>query len=225
MSFTQWLMDEGRHRIGDSIQFGALLLLMVIWLFLLPVFDARGTGANIMIAAFSLITIQALSITARSRRERLFFSLWVVLLLVSPALELPGLLKDVIGILAGALLIFVPVRLSAHVLNHDDVDANTIFGALCAYFFLGMSWSVIYEIVLARAPDAIAVPEGYDRTFSTSVYFSFTTLTTLGYGDITPRSSLARMLAIMEALIGQIYLVVIVAKLVADHLRGPRNGD
>ena len=225
MRFMEWFRDGDRHHIGDSIQFGALLLMMVTWLFLLPILDARGIGANIIIAAFSLITIQALSITARSRRERLFFSLWVVLLLVSPALEFPDLLKDVIGILAGALLVFVPVRLSAHVLNRDEVDANTIFGALCAYFFLGMSWSVIYEIVLSRAPDAIAFPEGYDRTFSSSVYFSFTTLTTLGYGDITPRSSLARMLAIMEALIGQIYLVVIVAKLVADHMSRSRNGD
>jgi hypothetical protein len=225
MSLTQWFLAEDRPRIGDSIQFGALLLLMIVWLFLLPMLDARGTGGNILIAGFSLITIQALSITAGSRRERLLFALWVIVLLVSPVLDLPDLLEDVIGILAGALLIFVPVRLSVHVLNHDKVDANTIFGALCAYFFLGMSWSVIYEIVLARAPGAIAFPEGTDHSFSSSVYFSFTTLTTLGYGDVTPRSSLARMLAIMEALIGQIYLVVIVARLVADHMRKPRQAD
>ena len=225
MSFMQWFQDEDRRRVGDSIQFGALLLLMVGWLFLLPILDARGTGGNILLAGFSLITIQALSITACSNRERLIIALGVIVLFMGPLLDLPELLRQVIGVLAGALLILVPIRLSVYVLNHEKVDANTIFGALCAYFFLGISWSVIYEIVLASAPGAIAFPEGTDRSFSTAVYFSFTTLTTLGYGDVTPRSSLTQMLAITEALIGQIYLVVIVARLVADHMRTPRQED
>jgi hypothetical protein len=223
MRFIEWFKDSNRRQLGDSIQFGGLLLLMIAWLFLLPILDSNGTGSNILVAGFSLITIQALSITAHSHRERMIFGLWVMVLLLSPLLDLPDLLETVIGILAGALLIFVPVRLSIHVLNHSKVDANTIFGALCAYLFLGMSWAVIYEILLTRSPGAIAIPEGTGQSFSTHVYFSFTTLTTLGYGDVTPRGSVARMLAVMEALIGQVYLVVIVARLVADHMRSPRQ--
>ena len=65
------------------------------------------------------------------------------------------------------------------------------------------------------------MPGGGESDFLTWVYFSFTTLTTLGYGDVAPRSDVARMLAILEALIGQIYLVVIVARLVGSYMRRP----
>ena len=225
MGFKEWFDDTDRRHLGESIQFGSLLLLMVAWMFSLPLLDAHDTGGRILTAAFSLITIQALSITARSHGERLFFAVLVSALLLSPLLNLPAPFLRLVGILAGALLIFVPVRLSIHALRQRAVDANTIFGALCAYLFLGMSWAVIYEIVMQSTPSALMVPEGTSQSFNTSVYFSFTTLTTLGYGDVTPRGSLARILAIMEALIGQIYLVVIVAKLVADHMKNPPTKD
>ena len=105
-------------------------------------------------------------------------------------------------------------------LEQEVVDRETIFGALCAYLFMGMSWAVLYAVVVGLWPGAIHFPEGGEADFQSLVYFSFTTLTTLGYGDIAPRLAPVRMLAVLEALIGQIYLVVVVARLVSSHMGG-----
>jgi voltage-gated potassium channel Kch len=111
------------------------------------------------------------------------------------------------------------------VLRKGPITSHRVQGAVAVYLMLGLIWAMAYSLVFILDPssfDLRSSVEGVDdllgihtRGMSRLIYFSFVTMTTLGYGDITPQSKLAQDLAILQALIGQIYLVVIIGRLVA----------
>ncbi len=102
------------------------------------------------------------------------------------------------------------------VLSFDVVYRNRITGAICFYLLLGMIWAMIYLILMRAAPDSfsgIATTE-WQENFPHMIYFSFVTLTTLGYGDISPLLPVPRFFVYLEAIVGQFYLAILVASLV-----------
>ena len=92
---------------------------------------------------------------------------------------------------------------------------------MAVYFLIGFLWSFLYIVVTISDPGSISFPDS-ELIPGEIFYFSFVTLTTLGYGDITPESMMARNLTIIEATIGQIYLTVLVARLVGLHISEER---
>lgn len=106
------------------------------------------------------------------------------------------------------------------VLFSGPVDWNKIVGSFCIYLLLGVIWATLYLMLAAFRPGAFnGLPaSSWHGSFPDLLYFSFITLTTVGYGDITPISPLAHFLAMMEAVIGQFYLTVLVASLVGSVL-------
>jgi Ion channel len=103
------------------------------------------------------------------------------------------------------------------------VDRERLYAALSAYLLSGIFFGVFYWVLEHTWSGSLAIPgEGVQSNFSLvlAIYYSFVTLTTLGYGDIVPRSEVARGLAIMEALVGQLYLAVMVARLVSLYVSG-----
>ncbi len=112
------------------------------------------------------------------------------------------------------------------------VTGHHVQGAIAVYLMLGLIWGYAYAFVELRQPGSFNLPdtgvaEESDRSgvaIRDLVYFSFVTLTTLGYGDVTPKSQSARTLATLEALIGQLYLVTLIASLVSLRAAGGRNG-
>ena len=114
---------------------------------------------------------------------------------------------------------FVAYVILRHVFTAADVTREVIFAAVVAYLFIAMAWANVYFTVELFFPGSYALPEsGFDAGLVRFMYFSFVTITTLGYGDITPLTDRAAGLAIVEALVGQIYLVVLVAWLVGMHV-------
>ena len=117
------------------------------------------------------------------------------------------------------------------ILTDTEVDLNRIAGAFCAYLMLGFIWSVSYMILFSLDQGSFrGLPNiGDDLRLMDLQYFSFVTMTTLGYGDVVPVSEIARALAAAEAVIGQIYLAVLVAALVGTYVArtnaGLRRGD
>jgi hypothetical protein len=113
----------------------------------------------------------------------------------------------------------VAIRLvGREVLLTGSVDFNKIVGSIALYFLLGLFFSALYALLLHFSPDAlnnIEVTRPVDEIPNT-VYFSFVTLTTLGYGDISPSTPLARFLVIVESVAGMFYLALIVASLVGS---------
>jgi hypothetical protein len=130
------------------------------------------------------------------------------------------------GSVAGlVLLTFTAAQLFASLLHEREVSSDTIVGGICVYLLLGLCFAISFMLIAELAPTAFSLAaeqpwQAGDRKLD-FLYFSFVTLTTLGYGDIAPNGDLAQMLCVAEALIGQLYLAVFVARLVAQHLARP----
>ncbi len=111
------------------------------------------------------------------------------------------------------------------IFSETTVTADTIQGGIAVYFLSGLLWAFFYETLLLFNPDAILFSDHVLGKFSDLIYFSFVTITTLGYGDITPVSRMAKNLAVLEAVWGQTYLAVLVARLVGLHLSSSGRFD
>jgi hypothetical protein len=121
-----------------------------------------------------------------------------------------------------AFFLIAIVVLVMKIFSEKVITAETIKGGIAVYFMMGFLWAFLYSLLILLAPDSISFPMG-SVEYSEITYFSFTTLTTLGYGDVTPVSWLARNLTILESTFGQIYLTVLIARLVGLHIAGSRN--
>lgn len=102
------------------------------------------------------------------------------------------------------------------VLFAGDVDVNRIVGAICIYLLMGLLWTLMYLFIAQAIPGSFNGIEQmlwYDN-FANVAYYSFVTLTTLGYGDISPVAPIARFLVYMEAVVGVFYMAVLVASLI-----------
>ncbi len=111
------------------------------------------------------------------------------------------------------------------IFSEKMVTADTIQGGIAVYFLSGLLWAFFYKLLLSVDPNAILLPDHISGEFSELIYFSFITLTTLGYGDITPASWMAQNLTLLEAVWGQTYLAVLVARLVGLHLSASDKSD
>ena len=121
--------------------------------------------------------------------------------------------------LMGLLIVLVLTR----VFQPGPVTRQRVEGAVAAYLLFGLAWAQVYESVEVLAPGAFGLPKGeipVGGWFSPLLYFSFVTLTTLGYGDILPVHPTARSLAMFEALMGQLYPAVLIARLVSLQVTG-----
>jgi hypothetical protein len=126
------------------------------------------------------------------------------------------------GIVSGVLAIATIGVIALGVIDQAEVNAQSVTGAICIYLLLGILFMFLYgAIALLGSGDFFA--QGTDGSRSLRVYFSYVTLVTLGYGDYTAAGNLGRTLAIVEALIGQLYLVTVVALLVSRVQGRPRS--
>jgi hypothetical protein len=100
------------------------------------------------------------------------------------------------------------------------MNVNRLVGAICVFLLLGILWAFAYSMLEIAVPGSFSgLAPGHDpRSDSSWIYFSFVTLTTLGYGDITPESAVARTLAYIQAVVGLFYMAVLVAGLVSAYI-------
>ena len=106
------------------------------------------------------------------------------------------------------------------VLLVGDIDGNKIIGSLSLYLLLGLIWATIYLLILVMDPQAFSGIEAgnWQQIFSRVAYYSFVTLTTLGYGDILPTNHIAEFFVYMEAIVGVFYMAIIVSSLISLRL-------
>lgn len=122
-----------------------------------------------------------------------------------------------------SLIAFLLVSISytlRQVLFGTEMNTNRLVGAICVFLLLGVIWALMYSLLELVAPSSFS---GIDRVAGAAwatdwIYFSFVTLTTLGYGDVAPVSATARSLAYLQAIAGQFYLAVLVAALVSAYI-------
>lgn len=197
----------------------ALLVLLVLVVFVLPALSSFGAGWH-LITDIALVLILVSGVVAVVEHRRLSISLAVVSLVViamrlaewfTPHDLLP-MLRD-ISTLSALLLLAIAVGIN--VFASGRAIGERLFGAIVVYLLGGLTWGVLYSVLGAHSPEAFSGNPGASFGLSGWIYFSFVTLTTVGYGDITPITTGARQLAMLEALIGQLYPAVIIARLVS----------
>lgn len=132
---------------------------------------------------------------------------------------------DGVLFLMNALLVgAAPVVIATSLVRRRVVDVHTVMGALCIYVLLGMLWSFGFGAIGAFGSGPFFAQAGHTNV-ADYLYFSFVTLTTVGYGDLTAADGLGRAVAVVEALTGQLYLVTVVALVVSRMARGPRRSE
>jgi voltage-gated potassium channel len=138
-----------------------------------------------------------------------------------------GLSQAGLGLLT-LFLLYAGVSVLLYVFGAETVTLDTLNGAFCVYLLMGLAWGSLYGLIYLQTPGAFRLPEGWSPTnesgitldvpFNLLIYYSFTTLTTVGYGDVLPLAAPSRTAAMLEAVLGHFYLAVLVARLVGLHI-------
>ncbi|HEY7146611.1 MAG TPA: potassium channel family protein [Streptosporangiaceae bacterium] len=203
-----------------------LLLMLLLLTYLLSAFTTGAWVSLIQVVLFSVAAIVTLGGTgAQHRHIRLItgFVLGVTVIMAGLALSRVSQIGEGIANIWAALVLLVTVVLIVrNVLTMGAVTLQSIFGAVSAYLILGLMFAACYSAVshLGGGDFFAGGRAGNTQTFQ---YFSFTTLTTLGYGDYTAARSGGQALAVIEALSGQVFLATLVARLVASFRSGMRE--
>lgn len=217
-------MPKDIHSFFAKIGIGrfTFLLISIVLMFTLRPFLENFIGISILVDIFfTLILISG--IYAVSPTKRIFRVAMVIAfpaLLISWSdyfLEVP-FLNPASEIFGGIFYVFMVVIIISYLFKEKQITTDVIAGAVCAYFMLGMMWASIYAILEFLRPGSFDIPQSLHGESSPFTYYSYITLTTLGYGDITPISSEARSFSLLEAITGQIYLATLVARLVSMNI-------
>jgi hypothetical protein len=214
-----------RRRLRAQDSYGLLLLLILVSL-IISTLDLSSLGrlGELLRVAILGGTLAFALYTSGSRPRAyvvcaLLVALAVLLTLSFDAGSRPGRAISAASglLLVLALLLTILRRFASHLV----VTGSSILAAICVYLLIGLGYASVYGLMAALGTSALFVTGG-DGTTTDRVYFSYITLTTVGYGDFTMAASLGRMIAATEGLLGQIYLVTVVALLVSN-LGAPRR--
>jgi hypothetical protein len=226
---TKNVPEQVRKQVSDiweaDLALQIMLLLLVLTLFVLVPLAGlgmvQGNGDLIAAAAFSGLGISGVFAVTRTRSARIFGLLamtapiglgWYTAL--APTAN-TGALRAALTLVAILWMAYLALQ---HVFRGGQITKARLQGAIAVYLLLAVAFGEAFWLLLQLRPDAFHfpdVPATRGATRSSLFYFSLTTLTTLGYGDILPVSSIARSLATMEGLIGQLYPAVLIGRLVS----------
>jgi len=210
---------SGRTGSPDGAGRYGLLLLVLIVTYLLSAFNGTKLASELQIGLFAVVLVLSLRSSPLPGRWPLLIG--VVAVIGSAAALAASLAGGETGLGAAELwkalmLLATAVLVVRRVLAKPTVTIQSIYGALSAYLITGLMFAACYAAIqhLGNAP---FFANGQPATTQTFQYFSFTTLTTLGYGDFTAAGNGGRAIAVMEALTGQVFLATLVARLVAAY--------
>ena len=217
-------------RLEERDDFGLVLLLILATIMTVSLgAGAVGQFIGVCLSGFTLLFVLH---TSDARRRTFRAALAVVAVAVGGAAV--SLLSDAdrgstAAGLIGLLLAFAaPVIILRRILNSPTITVRLVLGALAIYLLVGLTYAYLYPVVGAVTNEPFFVQTSKPQAID-YVYFSYVTLTTVGYGDFTASSSVGRMIAVSEALTGQLYLVSAVALLVGNIgrtiVRGTRRSD
>lgn len=208
-----------------------LFITLLLPYILHPLIETEVVGIAIMDFAFMLVLVVS-AFAMSSHRRVAYFAIIIMLLsqvLTWSSTAFGSVPYKLVAIsVTDIYLIYTTSFLLHRILLRRDVTSNTIFASLCVYLLIAYVWAMMYAFLETIAPGSFAIdskvfqykfgPEHVYAELYYFMYYSFTSLTTLGLGDIMPASPWSRVLTVLEAIIGQIYLVVLVSRLVGMHV-------
>jgi len=210
--------------LDQSLTFFLAVLILIIFV----VFPLAGLGWLGKFIVDLVISILLLSGAVATTRSRTLTILVVLLTIAGLAVHWTGAYVPKFGhpileavLLLSCLLAFAVITLT-QVFSPGAINLHRVLGAIAAYLLIGLMWSYAYFLADMIIPGSIhptTTTQEAVAPMARYVYFSFTTLTTLGYGDIVPVHPIARTLAVCEGLIGQLYPAVLIAGLLGMALQ------
>ncbi|WP_396626182.1 ion channel [Luteitalea sp.] len=216
---------------SDDRELHALLLALVLALFVVPPFTLAGVvGPWLVDLLFAAVVgAGALAVIHRSHTG---LRVTVTALVFAAVVAKVG--RTAVGstgwLLADAIVSAMTIALFALVILRrvfaaGPITVARIEGAVAVYLLVGVLWAMLFEALVLQFPGAITTATGVTPSATDLSYLSFVTLTTVGYGDVTPVAPAARSLAVVEALIGQLYPAVLIARLVSLEIAHRDSGD
>jgi voltage-gated potassium channel len=209
------------QKLRDA-RFLVLLILILLLLVLTPFLDEFVQTRILMDVFLTAIFIFIICTIRLKRSQAIIASVLVLPLIVATwstyfvEIKTFSLFSRIFGALFFA---YAAINILRIVLKSEKVTRETIFAAIVAYLLIALMWAFLYMILERVSPGSFSFPaKGFHGEMMRYEYLSFVTITTLGYGDITPVTDKASALVIIEAVVGQIYLVVLVAWLVGMHV-------
>jgi hypothetical protein len=212
-------------KITTEDNFNYLLFALVFLLFSIAAVEqfAGGAGQHLVIAATVVTLVTAVwSIREQARWFRTglgFTGFLIAIVVIGTFFNWTGL--DTVQLLLMLGFFVMTTMIAARqVLFTGEITGNKIVGTICIFLLLGLIWALLYLLLLELDPATFNNMEygSWQDNFSKIVYFSFVTMTTLGYGEITPALPLARFLAYLEAIMGLFYIAIMVASLVGVRI-------
>ena len=199
---------------------GALLAVLCLLILLDPMASGFASWASF---ALTILLLMALALTAWSLRVRLSVMLALVVLGLTAVIAIfdaPESIHWRWVVAVAALTAFTGIAticVLQYVLNLEPITADKVFGAVDAYVLIGFTFASLYVFLELVQPDAfhVTVPgTGVHLSWVQLMYFSFTVLTSTGFGEITPATDMARSLIVIEQVVGVMYVAFLVARLV-----------
>jgi len=204
------------HALVSPNSFGSVLVLILITYLMSAV--ATESWERSLVLFVQVLTVKLALRVAGARRP--VQRLANVVLVVAIGVAIANLFGDdgetfaVLVFLTAAFLYFLaPLSILRAIVMQHEVDEETVFGAVAAYLLIGMFFAFVYQAVGA-IQEGPFFEGGINGSVAQSLFFSFTTLTTTGYGNLVPAGNPGQTFAVMEMLIGQLFLVTAVAKVI-----------
>ncbi|HJP37757.1 MAG: ion channel [Gammaproteobacteria bacterium] len=212
--------------------FGYLLIGLLIFLIAGPVFN-EFTDQSITIitrTGFSVTLIIGIWSLTDSRKWFLIGMALVTVEIASTVANLlrPSQMAETLSLLMALCFCMLSLAIALrHVLFDQRMDLNRLIGGICAYLLLGVIVSILNMFIYRYIPHSFSgLPDTINPANNMDLlYYSFVTLTTLGYGDITPEGSIARVIAYLAAIVGQFYIAILVGTLVGMYLSQRKHED
>jgi len=202
-------------------RFSLLLFFLILMFLVLPLIPIDRNSLNKTFDLLGLIII--LSCLRGITTNRHFFIFMVILSIINVMLGGGALLLTnipllrIIGLffrLFYYLLVFISIM--RYVVDETPITSDKLAGALSSYILIGIIWTFIYSLFFLFDPNSFSFSKPtISQSHNWVLYFSFTTLTTLGYGDISPTTPAVQNYSVIEALFGQVFLAVVIARLVS----------
>lgn len=208
-------MRRRRTPIWSTNSYGPLMLLIAGTYVIGTVANHRWTISLLLFAQIGTVWY-ALRVSGAHTSLRVLAALIFALSLIAGGWNFFSRGSTLIGLVffaGSALYIVAPASILGDLGRRHHVDRELMMGALATYLMLGMAFAFSYRCVAAFQPSPFFGSKG-DGTLADSLFYSFVTLTTTGYGDLVPAGNPGRTMAVLEALLGQLFLVTAVAKVV-----------
>ncbi len=213
----RWHLGSRVGRLRNSHSYGRVLLLVLLsFVFAAAAPDAAWSGSALLLAeaAMLVVALWTSGFARTDSRTSLLLVAASTIVAAANAAWAGDALAAATGLLAALLTVATVGAIAVGVVDQNEVNGRSVLGAICIYILLGMLFVFVYGAV-ATLGSGPFFAQGTDGTRALRLYFSYVTLATLGYGDYTPAGNFGHTLAVVEALIGQLYLVTVVALLVS----------